>query len=122
MDDRGVAVHEGIRAVLGPMPRLVTDILRRALTDARIDVVVLNGAPREWSQADLIADVVIVPTELTELAAWGCDLLRSRARIKILSLSTSADHADLYELRLVGSNVGVQGVVAAVRSAADVIQ
>jgi hypothetical protein len=42
--------------------------------------------------------------------------------MRILTLSITADHSDLYELRLVGSNVGLQGVVAAVRSVADVVQ
>ena len=104
------------------MPALVTEMLRRALRDARIDVVVVREDPQEWSPHDVIADVLIVPTELTELAAWGRELLRSRTQMKILTLSTDSDHADLFELRLVGSNVGVQGVVAAVRSAASVVQ
>ena len=81
----------------------------------------MNEVPQEWVQHDVIADVVIVPTESAELAAWGRVLLHSHKRIKILTLSTNADHADLFELRLVGSNVGVQGVVAAVRLAAGVV-
>jgi hypothetical protein len=61
-------------------PGLVTDVLRRALTDARVDVAVLNEAPQEWLQNDVIADVVIVLTALTELAAWGRDLLAAIRR------------------------------------------
>jgi hypothetical protein len=39
-----------------------------------------------------------------------------------LTLMTDAEQADVYELRLVGSNVGLDGVVAAVRAVAHGIQ
>lgn len=118
--DRRLADTEGgpIRVVLAEMPSMVAGIVRGALLEAGIDVVGEFSDEREPASAldRWAADVVIVPTESSGVAQAYHDLLRARPRVKILALTTTAQRADLYELRLLGGNVGLQGVVAAVRS------
>jgi len=120
MDDLPGGAHDRIRVGLGGMPALVMEMLRRSLVDAGIDVVTLAESAAGWADCATV-DVVIVPTDAAGIQARSCDLLRSRSRMKMLTLSTETDHADLFELRLVGTNVGLQGVVAAVRSVAHVV-
>lgn len=62
------------------------------------------------------ADVVIVPTEASGVAQQHHELLRSNPDLKILTVASGSRSADLYELRLLGSNVGQRGVVAAIRA------
>ena len=110
-----------IRVVLAEMPGMVAEIIQGALREAGIDVVgeLLNGHEPSSALDHWAADVVIVPTDSSGVAHTYHDLLRSYPRVKVLTLTTTAKRADLYELRLLGSNVGLQGVVAAVRSVVD---
>ena len=120
MDDPAGGAHDRIRVGLGALPALVIEMLRRALVDAGIDVVTLAESAAGWPDCRTV-DVMIVPTDGDGIQPRSCDLLRRRPRTKMLTLSTETDHADLFELRLVGTNVGLQGVVAAVRSVAHVV-
>lgn len=120
MDDLPGGAHERIRVALGAMPALVTEMLQRSLVEAGIDVVTLAESAPGWEDCGTV-DVVIVPTDATGIQPRSCDLLQSRPKMKMLTLSTKAEHIDLFELRLVGTNIGLQGVVAAVRSVAHVV-
>jgi hypothetical protein len=110
-----------IRVALGEMPMVVAEIVRQALVDADIDVFALN---QELSskENEPAADVVILPGERGAIPAQCQRLLARGARTRVLTLMTDAERADLYELRLVGSNVGVEGVVAAVRAVVQGVQ
>jgi hypothetical protein len=113
---------ERIRVVLGEMPNVVAEIVRRALVDADIEVFALNQALPLQDQNEPTADVVILPGERRAIPERCQALLQRGARTKVLTLMTDAEQADVYELRLVGSNVGLDGVVAAVRAVAHGIQ
>jgi hypothetical protein len=113
---------ERIRVALGEMPVVISEIVRRALVDADIEVFALNQALTPSNENGPAADVVILPGERSSIPARCHALLQRGARTKVLTLMADAERADLYELRLVGSNVGLEGVVAAVRAVAHGIQ
>ena len=106
-----------IRVVLGDMPLVVAAMVRRALTDADIDVSALTRDPPGSNAEE--PDVVILPGERRKIPSACQTLLERGARTRVLTLMTDPEQADLYELRLVGSNVGLEGVVAAVRAVAQ---
>jgi hypothetical protein len=94
-------------------------LIRAALEDTGMEVLEANSyeeALRLGTQADGIA-VVIVPTGATGLREkYTMELRRNRA-VRCLTLSVSRQHVDLFELRLVGADVGRKGVVEAIQIA-----
>jgi len=106
-----------IRVLLGEVPNVVAEVVRRALIDADIEVLTLSQTLPS-NRNGSVADVVILPGERSAIPPLCQELLQAGERTKILTLMTDAEQADLYELRLVGSNVGLEGVVAAVRAVA----
>ena len=116
MDGVGGQASRRITVVLADMPALVSEMLRRALRGADVNVVELRDPQMSLDAA--VGDVLIVPSESVGIRALYRHVLREHPAMRMLTLAASGDRADLYELRLVGSDVGVDGVVAAVLSAA----
>jgi len=62
------------------------------------------------------ADIVIVAASAAGVADACYDLLQRRPDVKLLTIASGSGHADLFELRLLGVNVGAQGVIGALRA------
>jgi hypothetical protein len=59
---------------------------------------------------------MIVPPELADLAGECHELFqRYSGKVRVLTIATSSNSADLYELRFLGKNIGLGGIVAAIR-------
>jgi len=106
-----------ISVLLSDVRSMVARMIRNALEDAGMLVIERRfdreSAPLEsgWEP-----DVVIVSGKSAGVPPRYHDLVRRHPHLKLLAVTAAADRADLYELRLLGTNVGYQGVVTAVRS------
>ena len=103
---------EPIRVLIGDLPNLVRKVVQQALVGAGYDVSLLEQGPTA------APDVVIIPGVHAAVPPLCHDLLQRGARIKFITLVTRPDRVDLYEARLIGSDVGLEGVVSAVRAVA----
>jgi hypothetical protein len=114
----GITTDSCIRVVLAELPAVVAAIVRDAVTGEDIRIVAEVGGRSDLS--DVVArgraQVMIVPTEASGVARHYHDLLRRSPDLKILTIAAVAHSADLYELRLLGTNVGRRGVVSAIRA------
>jgi DNA-binding response OmpR family regulator len=115
-------IVEPIRVVLATaQDPLVAALVGGALRDAGIKVV----DARTQEEALLVAardqgvSVVIVACTVPGLADAYATALRANPRLRLLVVVAMDERADLLELRLLGSDLGVRGVVAAVRAAAS---
>ena len=61
--------------------------------------------------------VVIVPHRSLGLPEAYAEALRRNSGVRFLTIAATADRADLFEVRLLGSDVGRQGVVDAIKVA-----
>jgi hypothetical protein len=113
-----VPTNSSIRVVLAELPAVVAAIVRDAVSSEDIRIVDEVGGRSDLSElvARRRAQVMIVPTEASGVARHYHDLLRRSPDLKILTIAAVAHSADLYELRLLGTNVGRLGVVAAIRA------
>jgi hypothetical protein len=107
-----------IRVILAELPAMVAAIVRDAVTGEGIRIVdEVNGRPdlpglvSRWA-----AHVMIVPADASGVARQYHELLRRMPGLKILTLAAVSHSADVYELRMLGTNVGRRGVVAAIRA------
>jgi hypothetical protein len=117
VDNTGAATNLSIRVVLAELPALVAAIVRDAVRGGDIQIVDEIGNRAELSDvvARQRADVVIVPTEGSGVARQYHELLCRNPDLKILTIAAVSHSTDLYELRLLGNNIGQRGVVAAIR-------
>ena len=112
-----MASGRAIRVVLAGLPSMMAAIIREAVHNAGMEVVEVA----DYSEAVRLAleghgaDVVIVPTARTELTEAQGRMLRANPNLKVLTISASAHSADLFELRLLGADVGRSGIVEAIR-------
>lgn len=117
MSENGAVKGPPVRVVLAELPSIVTAIVRDAVREESIRIVDEVREPAELLEVVTRrrADVVIVPNETSGVARRHHELLRRRPGLRILTIAAMHDGADLFELRLLGSNVGRLGVVAAIR-------
>lgn len=97
---------------------MMAAILRDAVRGEGISIVEEVGDRADLSDvvARRGAQVIIVPTEGSGVARQYHELLRQTPDLKILTIAAVSHSTDLYELRLLGNNVGRQDVVAAIRA------
>ena len=97
---------------------MVAAIVRDAVRGEGIRVVdeVVNRRDLSDVVAQRDAQVIIVPTESSGVARQYHELLGRIPDLKILTIAAVPQGADLYELRLLGNNVGRHDVVAAIRA------
>src|SRR5262245_5452585 len=95
-------------------------VLIRAALDGTemivIDASTYEDAVRMLGSIEGIG-VVIVPTSATGLLDAYTEALCQHPGVKCLTVSASPQRADLFELRLLGTNVGRNDVVEAIRAA-----
>jgi hypothetical protein len=116
--DPGITTDPSIRVVLAELPAVVAAIVRDAVTGEGIRIVAEVGGRSDLSEVVTRreAQVMIVPADASGVARHYHDLLRRSPDLKILTVAAVEHSADLYELRLLGTNVGRRGVVAAIRA------
>ena len=97
---------------------MVAALVRDAVRGEGIHIV--DEVEHRADLSDIITrgdvQVVIVPTDASGVARHYHDLLRRSPDLKVLTIATMARGADLYEVRLLGTNVGRRDVVAAIRA------
>jgi hypothetical protein len=112
------STDSSIRVILAELPAMVAAIVRDAVTGEGICIVdEVSGRP---DLPELVgrhrAQVMIVPADASGVSRQYYELLRQTPGLKILTLAAVSHSADVYELRLLGTNVGRRGVVAAIRA------
>jgi hypothetical protein len=97
----------------------VRDFIWEAIAGA--DIVLVHRPDEVIGRSDLGSlmvrqrpSVVIVPPDLADLASECHELFRRHSGLRVLTIATSSSSADLYELRFLGKNVGLGGIVAAI--------
>ena len=108
-----------MRAIIAELSRLQAGIVRNALARGGIEVAA------EVNTADAVAGVVdttrsqlvIIPASGARLAAHYHRLLTEHPAVRLITLSVAAGSADLFEVRLVGNDVGSTDMVEAIRAA-----
>ncbi len=97
---------------------MVAAIIRDAVRGEGIHIVDEVGDHADLSDVVVRrrAQVIIVPTDVSGVAQQYHELLRQVPNLKILTIAAVSHSTDLYELRLLGNNVGRRGVVAAIRA------
>jgi hypothetical protein len=118
VDNPCAATDLSIRVVLAGLPPMVAALVRDAVRGEGIHIV--DEVEHRADLSDIITrgdvQVVIVPTDASGVARHYHDLLRRSPDLKVLTIATMARGADLYEVRLLGTNVGRRDVVAAIRA------
>lgn len=111
--------HPQPQVVLAELDRVVASIIGDALEDAGMRVVIARSSREAFQRVARRSapSVIIVPAEATAVADACARALSVNGSVRVLSLSTSPRRADLFELRLLGRDVGRNGVVEAVRAA-----
>jgi hypothetical protein len=107
-----------VRVALVDLPEVVASFVRATLREAGMEIVAEShgfGDGTRFGSRGVDADVVIVRTTSTGLADVYADTLRSNANLKILTLSASSHEANVFQLRLLGADVGTTGLVEAIR-------
>jgi hypothetical protein len=112
------ATDLSIRVVLAEMPTMMAEIVRDAVRGEGIRIV---GEVRDRADlSDVVirraVQVIIVPTDASGVARQYHELLRRTPELKILTVAAVSHSTDLYELRLLGHNVGRRDVVTAIRA------
>lgn len=108
-----------IRVLVGQLPPLVDEIVRQALR-GHADIELIGPAEQEHEALGVIAewcpDVVIVPaaTEGTA-AAYQAAMSRYQA-VRVLQIGGRP--VNIYEVRLLAANAGIEAVVEAIRAVA----
>lgn len=97
---------------------MMAAIVRDAVRGEGIRIVDELGNRAELSEvvARQGAQVLIVPTEGSGVALQYHELLHRIPGLKILTIAAVSHSADLYEIRLLGNNVGQRDVVSAIRA------
>ena len=97
---------------------MMAEIIRDAVRGEGIRIVdeVRDRADLSDAVMRRAAQVIIVPTDASGVARQYHDLLRRAPDLKILTIVAVSHGTDLYELRLLGNNVGRRDVVAAIRA------
>ena len=92
-----------IRVLLGPMPRILRDVLRHAVDDHPA-MTIVGDRDDAGALVDLVAltpvDAVIVSMVGDTLEALCGRLLGARPRVKVLILAPDGRHASLCALQL----------------------
>jgi hypothetical protein len=93
--------------------------IRQALEQTGMTVVETTTCERalELAAASRGIAVMIVPTSAAGFIGEYSDALGSNPAVRCLTISESPRRADLFELRLIGADVGPYGVVEAVAAA-----
>jgi hypothetical protein len=104
--------------VLAELPAMMAAVVRDAVRGEGIRIVDELGDRAELSEvvARRGAQVLIVPTEDSGVALQYHELLRQTPGLKIMTIAAVSHSADLYEIRLLGNNVGQRDVVSAIRA------
>src|SRR5262245_23994771 len=109
----GNSVGQPVRVVLTELPSMMVGLMQAALDKSGMSVMRAST----YQEAVLLATetpgigVVIVPTASTGLRDAFADALCRNPSVKCLTVSASPHRADLFELRLLGTDVGRHGVV-----------
>ena len=100
---------------------MVAALVRDAVRGKGIQVLeeVSNCADLTAVVARQEAEVLIVPAEASGVALQYHEMLRRIRGLRILTIAVVPHSTDLYELRLLGNNVGRSDVVAAIRGVVD---
>ena len=105
-----------IRVVLAGLPSMLRILIRAALCETEMIVTEATTYAEAVSMLGSIAGtgVVIVPTAATGLANAYTEAVCQDPHVKCLPVSTSPRRTDLFELRLLGADVGRRDVVDAI--------
>jgi len=108
-----------VRVVLAELPSMMAILIRAALDETGIAVEEAST----YEQAVLLAasapgiGVVIVPTASTGLHTAYTEGLLGNPSVRCLTVSAYPQQVDLFELRLLGTDVGRHGVLEAIQLA-----
>ncbi|MGH8286393.1 MAG: hypothetical protein ACRETT_11580 [Steroidobacteraceae bacterium] len=108
-----------VRVVLGELQPIMAAFIRSALERRGMTVVEAATCEKALTlavESDGIG-VMIVPTTAAGFLNAYSDALFRNPTVRCLTVSESPRRADLFELRLVGADVGRYGVVEAVEAA-----
>ena len=108
-----------IRAIIAELPRFETEIIRDALVRHGIEVAaeVVACDSLESVVESTRSDLIVIPFRRAPLAAEYHELLRQYPGVRLMMLTADRDGADLFEVRLLGSDVGSDDFVDSVRRA-----
>ena len=110
-----------IRVLLANMPRMLRDVFKLLIVE-QSDMEVVgesdNGIELLLATGQTRPDIIILGVEGSELPGIGSHLLNEFPHIKLLGVTSDAQHLSLYELRpyngLIG-DVSPQGLLEAIR-------
>ena len=108
-----------IRVLLVQLPPLVDEIVRQALA-AHADIELIEPADRQREALAAIAewcpDVVIVPAAMEGASGAYQAAMPRYPAVRVLQIGGRP--ANIYEVRLLAANAGVEAVVEAIRALA----
>jgi DNA-binding NarL/FixJ family response regulator len=108
-----------IRVLVGPLPPLVDEIVRQALA-GHADIELIGPADQEREALRAIAewcpDVVIVPVATEGTAAAYQAAMPRYPSVRLLQIG--GRFVNIYEVRLLAANAGLEAVVQAIRAVA----
>jgi hypothetical protein len=117
VDHSATVPDRSIRVVLAELPTMVAALVRDAVRGEGI--VVLEELRSCADLAGVLerrdAQVLIVPAEASGVAPQYHEMLGRVPGLRVLTIAAVPHSTDLYELRLLGNNVGRSDVVAAIR-------
>jgi DNA-binding NarL/FixJ family response regulator len=111
--------NEPVRVVLAGLQPIMAGFIRAALEQTGMSVVETTTCEKALALAAASSGigVMIVPTHAAGFIGAYSDALGSNPAVRCLTISQSTRRADLFELRLLGADVGPCGVVEAVAAA-----
>ena len=115
----GLEGGQSVHVVLAGLPSMIAVLIRDALDEFGLAVEEAST----YDEAILLStdapgiSVVIVPTVSTGLHEAYTESLRQNPSLRCLAISPLPQRVDLFELRLIGADVGRQEVVEAIQAA-----
>jgi hypothetical protein len=108
-----------VRAIIAELPGLQAGIVRHALSRGGIEVAaeVRDAEAVAGAVAATRSDLVIIPAHRARLGPHYHHLLRDHPEVRLITLSVAGGAADLFEVRLVGNDVGSTDMVDAIQAA-----
>jgi len=107
------------QVMLAQLPGMIGVVIRASLERTGIPVTEVDTCREAFERAaeDLDATVVVAPATSVGLSDEHAEALLANPRLRILTVTASQEHADVFELRVLGADVDCQGVVQAICTA-----